>query len=216
MATQLEYESGTRVAEQRRLRVLLVIKVVGGVAIACFVVFVLLLALFTPSLSRNRETANRVRCAFNLRYLDQAIRTYAAAHDGLLPASLAVLAKTTPQFDFDRLVCPSSTSEHAEAAEVLAVENAGELHASYREHCSYIYAGSGLRLSDLDSDTVIVYEPLDNHDQDGINVLFGDGVTDFLVHNRRRQDGPVVDLLAAHIRGDFPLRPFRKATTTSK
>src|SRR3982750_4076803 len=51
----------------------------------------MLISILLPSLCRSSETANRVKCASNLRQIGQAIALYAQAHAGQYPPSLAVL-----------------------------------------------------------------------------------------------------------------------------
>src|SRR5205809_6547016 len=61
----------------------------GGFTIVELLVVVALLAvavaIFTPSLCRSRETANRVKCASNLRQIGQALSLYANDNKGALP-----------------------------------------------------------------------------------------------------------------------------------
>jgi prepilin-type processing-associated H-X9-DG protein len=51
---------------------------------------------------------------------------------------------------------------------------AAEALFNYPGHCSYIYLGKGLNDRTVAADTVVLYEPLTNHQGDGMHVLFGD------------------------------------------
>ena len=46
-------------------------------------------------------------------------------------------------------------------------------------HLSYLYNGRGLSTGTATDQTVVAYEPLTNHENDGGNVLFGDGHVEF-------------------------------------
>ena len=46
---------------------------------------------------------------------------------------------------------------------------------------SYIYLGKGMNARTVSADTVVAYEPLSNHENDGSNVLFGDGRVKFIL-----------------------------------
>jgi prepilin-type processing-associated H-X9-DG protein len=114
-----------------------------------------------------RETANRVKCASNLRQIGQAMQLYAQAHGDKLPDSIAdlLLDDDTPAAIF---ACPTSNAEPPDGA------TAAERIARFDEqHNSYVYHGRGLTLP-LPSDLPIACEPLLNHDGDGVNVLYGD------------------------------------------
>ncbi len=76
-------------------------------------------------------------------------------------------------------VCPSSNQEPASAADTAGV--VAELKAEekaepgHRKCLSYVYVGKGLNTATVSATAIVAYEPLDNHDGDGTNVLFGDG-----------------------------------------
>lgn len=60
-------------------------------------IIALLISILLPSLNRARETANRVKCASNLRQIGQAIQLYANENKGAYPRTLynAAAASTT-------------------------------------------------------------------------------------------------------------------------
>jgi prepilin-type processing-associated H-X9-DG protein len=68
-------------------------------------------------------------------------------------------------------VCPSSKDTASTGATTQAI--VVDLKAS--GHLSYIYIGKGLSDKTVTSDTVVLYEPLADHGEMGMNVLFGDG-----------------------------------------
>ena len=55
-------------------------------------IIALLISILLPSLNRARETANRVKCASNLRQIGQAILLYSNENKGLYPRTLAAPA----------------------------------------------------------------------------------------------------------------------------
>jgi prepilin-type processing-associated H-X9-DG protein len=86
------------------------------------------------------------------------------------PDSLATLLLST-DLTAECLICPSSNDEKAPGA--TPAEQAANLQS--HGHLSYIYLGNGLTTTTATSTTPVAYEPLMNHDDDGTNILFGDG-----------------------------------------
>jgi prepilin-type processing-associated H-X9-DG protein len=155
--------------------VLIVLACVLGVGVVfCGCVASILL----PSLNRAREAANRVKCASNLRVIGQAVIMYANDNHGELPDSLdrVLTYQVTPE----EFVCPSSQDTPAPGNTPQA-QAAGP---SKGGHLSYVYVGKGMTSRILTSPgagrTVVAYEPIANHRNDGSNVLFADGHVEFL------------------------------------
>ena len=57
-------------------------------------IIALLISILLPSLNRARETANRVKCASNLRQIGQAILLYANENKGNYPRTITSLTTT--------------------------------------------------------------------------------------------------------------------------
>jgi prepilin-type processing-associated H-X9-DG protein len=151
-------------------------------AVGILVVGGMLVSVMLPSLCRSRESANRIKCASNLRQIGQAIALYAQEHAGQYPPSFAVLLSTqdiTPEL----VTCPSSNDEKSDATDtagIVADLTAAETNAPGHKHClSYIYIGQSLTEKTATPTTIVAYEPMENHDKDGVNVLFGDGHVEF-------------------------------------
>lgn len=142
------------------------------VAIAIFSILGLgfLIALLLPSLGRQREPSNRVKCASNVRQIGQAIAIYANDHGGQFPPDLQTVLENE-DVTASVFTCPSSNDTPAPTAATTQATAAGLLQPG---HLSYLYLGKGLTDQSAGVDTVILYEPLANHASAGMNVLFGD------------------------------------------
>ena len=134
----------------------------------------LIAAVMVPSLSRARETSNRVKCASNMRQIGQAILIYANNNQGNYPQrpEQLLLAQSITSHVF---VCPSTAQTPAPGATPAAQAQV----LSTGPHQSYAYVGAGLDFT-ADAETVVLYEPVTNHLGDGANVLFGDGHVEFV------------------------------------
>ena len=141
--------------------------------IASVVAALLLLSILAPSGTRSRPVANRVKCGSHLRQIGQAISLYANENQGRYPDKLGDLMDqdiTTAVF-----ICPASNDTDAVPGPTPQASSAN-VHAG--GHLSYIYLGKGL-IGTQSATMVIAYEPLTNHANTGMNVLFGDGHVEF-------------------------------------
>jgi prepilin-type processing-associated H-X9-DG protein len=120
-----------------------------------------------------RETANRVKCASNLRQIGQAIQLYANDHGGHYPNDLLTIL-LNEDVTGAVFVCPSSNDVPATGA------TTRELSDNFNQpnHCSYIFFGKGLS-TPIAANRVIAAENLENHGGAGMNILFGDGHVEF-------------------------------------
>jgi prepilin-type processing-associated H-X9-DG protein len=134
-----------------------------------------LISILIPSIGRPRETANRVKCASNLRQIGQAIASCTGDFHGQYPNNFGDLL-LTEDITSSIFICPSANDLPAQGATtqetVTDLFNPG--------HCSYIFLGKGLTSATVQPDMVIALEPLTNHGGDGTNVLFGDGHVEFI------------------------------------
>jgi prepilin-type processing-associated H-X9-DG protein len=147
------------------------------------------------------ETANRVKCANNLKLIGLSIAQYASTHGGEYPDSFASLLEcsdlTPAVFD-----CPSTDALPAPGK--TDAELAAELNDL--KYCSYIYLGRGLGTATVAKDTVVAYEPLSNHaghepqEADASNILFADGhveldsppIVQMIINQSQRGVWPVI------------------------
>ena len=171
----LDYRNPMHSVTQRSKPWRTVIAWSAGVLVA-----LVLLALFlTPSLGRARESANRVKCASNLRQIGQAAFLYANEHGGQLPPDLPTLM-LTEDITAEVFVCASSNVEKATGAttqQVVASLLAGD-------HLSYVWTGAGLTTT-APPDVILAFDfdrhfPRDNARTTGMNVLLHDGSVTFV------------------------------------
>jgi prepilin-type processing-associated H-X9-DG protein len=130
-------------------------------------------SILLPDLCRAREPANRAKCASNLHQIGLAILLYQEDNGGAYPDTLGRVY-LNEQIGPEVFVCPSGNDERSAAtqpSEVAADIDAGPA----KHHCSYVYLGRGLTDKTVTATTVIAYDVLGDHDEDGGNVLYGDG-----------------------------------------
>jgi prepilin-type processing-associated H-X9-DG protein len=130
----------------------------------------LMVSILLPSLNRARETANRGKCASNERQIGLAMLLYSNDNRGKYPPDMGTLLKTQ-DITIEVFICPSS--ENAVPPEI---RNApiDQQAAWVNENASYVYLGAG-KSNRAGAEDVMLYERTDNHAEDGINLLFGDG-----------------------------------------
>jgi len=109
-----------------------------------------------------REYTRRMNCASNLRQIGLAIKVYAQENGEAFPPNFDVLYPV--YVDEPKLFsCPSNPGEWQK------IKETGEVHP---EWTSYVYV-SGLDDTD-DAACVLAYDRAENHDGDGVYVLFLD------------------------------------------
>ncbi|HSU66950.1 MAG TPA: DUF4190 domain-containing protein [Tepidisphaeraceae bacterium] len=135
----------------------------------------LIIAILLPSLNRAREMANRVKCAANMRQLGTAMMMYANNNNGHFPDKFEDVLQASPDLSAATFVCPSDDKLPPSTTSVQTEEH----DIASGKHCSYVYIGADLT-SSASPDTVLLYEPLTDHRNQGINVLFADGHVEFL------------------------------------
>jgi len=146
---------------------------IAGISVSVATIFLggCMLSILLPSLNRARETANRVKCASNLRQIGQALLLYGNDNRGVYPPNLPPLL-LTQDITSEVFVCPSSNDTRADPNTTVQ-QQAGVLH----KHCSYVYVPG--QTNNASAEAVLAYEPLTNHDGDGSNFLWGDGHVSF-------------------------------------
>ena len=149
-------------------RMAVLIVVVGGL-----VAYLLYLAV-SPSVHRAREAGRRASCGTNLMQIGSSLLLYANRNGGRFPNALEDLVAngTLPP---ELLICPSA-HDHTPAPGKTAAEQVANLAKG--KHLSYVYAGKGqtYRLTKQ----ILIYEPLELHDGEGVNVLYNDMTVQFL------------------------------------
>jgi prepilin-type processing-associated H-X9-DG protein len=161
-------DNATPLKRSRRLLVLL------GLGLGVLLVTAFLLSSLCGG-GRSYELADRVKCASNLRQISQAIALYANDHHGAYPDTFATIL-LTEDITGQCFVCPSTNDEAAPRPTTQATADA----LNSGGHLSYVYLGRGLNTATISSTAVVIYEPIANHDNQGMNVLFGDGHVEFV------------------------------------
>jgi hypothetical protein len=175
----------------RKTRLLNIFIVVGIASLS--------LVILMTSLSRRRYSPNRVRCHKQLQTIGQAMLLYANEHNGAYPATvddLIITQDITPSI----FVCPASDDVPAFDGATLAATAA---NVAVPGQLSYVILSKGFT-DRATPDIVLAYEPLTNHQNIGMHVLFGDSHVEWLDEPRTQK------LLAELSAGHNP--PRTKAT----
>jgi prepilin-type processing-associated H-X9-DG protein len=148
----------------------------GLAALGLFLGAVPLVMISLGAPSRPRGYSNRDKCKSNLRQIGQAAQLYANENEGRLPDDFAMMLMTQDIVPavFD---CPSTNDR---PAMVGATTQATAANMSVAGHCSYVYLGKYWMVDELTENVVLAYEPLSNHANNGMNVLYGDGRVDWV------------------------------------
>jgi prepilin-type processing-associated H-X9-DG protein len=103
--------------------------------------------------------------------IGQAILLYANENKGKYPPDLGALMKTqdvTPEV----FTCPSSDNN---VPPNIAAGTKDQQAAWVNQNSSYIYVGQGMNFNAARADVIVLYEKDGNHEEDGMNFLYGDG-----------------------------------------
>jgi prepilin-type processing-associated H-X9-DG protein len=152
--------------------------IMTGDASAAIGVIALQTSILLPSLSRARETANRVKCASDERQLGQALLLYANDHQGKYPDSYEEFieyAVKDMQVAHEVFVCPSSGVQLPQTFKRMEPAEFAKWAA---ENSSYVYLAKG-KTTSSGAEDILMYEKLTNHDNDGINILYADCHVEF-------------------------------------
>ena len=143
----------------------------------------LMLSILLPSLNRARETANRVKCASNERQIGMAIMLYANENKGKYPPDLGTLLRTQ-DITVEVFTCPSSGNTIPPEVKTGPMD---VQVAWVNGSASYVYLGAGMK-NTAGAEQVVAYEKEDDHDQDGMNILYGDGHVEWQPMFRAREE----------------------------
>lgn len=134
----------------------------------------LMTSIMLPALNAAKERANRVKCASNLRQIGQGCLLYANDHKGQYPPDLGTLVKEG--LNEETFVCPSGDTQVPPDVR----GNPDKAAAWVNQHGDYTYLGAGKK-ENLPADTILAYEKAQDHDRQGMNMLFWDGHVDWYV-----------------------------------
>ena len=138
-------------------------------------------SIMLPALNAARERANRVKCASNMRQIAQGVLLYANDNKGKYPPDLGTLA-VFAKADLHWSVFGCPTVGEIDAPEPEAVADREKYREWVNENAHYVYLGAKLNAA-ADADTILAYEHDDNHEQEGMNILFNDGHVEWFTHD---------------------------------
>ena len=180
-ATPLGYSPPSPATSTRKVLIIVLACLLGIGLFVC----VCLSSILLPSLNRAREQAQRVKCASNLRQIGQAAQIFANEHNGNFPDTFEPLL-THADLTSEVFVCTSSNDTAAPGPDT----KTQAANLARGGHLSYVYVGKGLNALSGPGATgkaVLAYEPLSNHSNGGINVLFSDGHVEFVPAAQAKQ-----------------------------
>jgi len=135
----------------------------------------LMASILLPSLNKARETANRVKCSANLRQIGVAFMLYSNENKGAAPPDLGTLL-LQEGLTANVFVCPSTGRGFETHDGDVKPEDIAKW---VNENSEYVYLKPPKKLTQLNAETILVYEKFENHDEQGINILYADGHVEF-------------------------------------
>lgn len=145
-------------------------------------------SILLPALNAAKERANRVKCASNLRQIGQGCFLYANDHRKY-PADLGTMVQAVDLHP-EVMVCPSG--DNSLPAHVRMGGVAAQVQW-VNQNADYVYLGTTVRPNDP-AEKILAYEKIDNHQREGINLLFNDGHVEWMhlpraIEEIRKQTG---------------------------
>ena len=132
-----------------------------------------------PPRDMEKERANRIKCASNLRRIGQGMMLYADDHKGEFPPDLGMLV-TVATLNAEAFVCPSAWPQVPGEVRVAKPQTAAKW---INTHTDYVYLAPKMNANKDPADAILAYEKLKDHEGDGVNVLFNDGHVEWVGHN---------------------------------
>ncbi len=140
------------------------------------VILTMMLSVMLPSFVRARELAMRSVCAANLQGIGNAMQIYANTNQDAFPPDFNTLI-ASGSVSPGQFICPSSEDDAGSRNGAYVVNLAGGVPEEELRTCYEYIEG---QKTNADSRNVLVYEKANSHDEEGGNVLFVDGHTEFV------------------------------------
>ena len=128
--------------------------VTGIICIVMIPIIAILAAILLPALQMARTTAQATACTSNIKQIELGCMQYASNHNDQLPPNLKALEQVG--INGNVLICPAVRNDKSGIS------------------ADYIYYGSGLKTSNLDSRTILITDSAKRHGP-YFNIGFGDG-----------------------------------------
>lgn len=120
-------------------------------------------------------SANRVKCASNLRQIGQGCLRYANDHKYKYPSDMGLLLKEDEMHP-ELFVCPSGKNKLPADIRNAPVDQQAKWVV---EHADYVYLGGKMNCG-MPVDFVLAFEKPESHENEGMNVLFNDGHVEWI------------------------------------
>ena len=133
--------------------------------------------ILLPSLTRSREIANRTVCSVNLSGMYKAAYTYSITNKDKFPPNMATMVQEG-LMGIKSLGCANDANFQTRTFPEVPLDDP-KVAAWIDEHASYVYLG-GTKTANIRPDDIFAYEKLGLHDDEGINICFGDGHVEFV------------------------------------
>ena len=131
----------------------------------------LMVSILLPSLNKARETANRAKCASNEHQIGLGLLLYSNDNAGKLPDDLGTLLKTE-QLGAAVFLCPSGNTVLPPNFSAMPIDDQVKW---VNENSDHVYVGKGMDNNKMGAEKVVAYEKDGAHENDGMNLLYGDG-----------------------------------------
>ena len=128
--------------------------ITGIICMVIIPIVAILAAMLLPALQMARMTAQATACSSNIKQIELGCMQYADNHNDQLPPNLKALEQVG--VNGNMLVCPAARNDKSGIP------------------ADYVYYGSGLKTSDLGSQTILITDSAKRHGP-YFNIGFGDG-----------------------------------------
>jgi len=117
-----------------------------------------------------------VKCSSNMRQMGPGVLLYANDHRGKYPPDLGTLV-TDADINPEVFLCP--TADHPQPPPDV-MRDPKKAAAWVNENAAYVYLGANMN-GNMPAERILIYEKPENHEQQGMNLLFNDGHVEWMM-----------------------------------